>query len=134
MSPSLYTSSPKAPALNKMNAEAMKMTPDPAMGKAIGPLDTSVYTRAAVPRNSIGNDNRLNQSNGRAVNDATVLMTMRSSRTLYTRDSPYFDLPNRRAWWRTLISAILGPAMDAIAGMNRCISEYSGISLIKAAR
>src|SRR5208283_4047919 len=134
MSPSLYTSSPKAPALTKMNAEAIKTTPDPATGKEIGSPDTRVYTRVAVPRKSIGNDNRLNQSNGRAVKDATVLMTMRSSRTLYIRESPYFDLPNWRAWWRTLISAILGPAIEAIAGMNRCISEYSGISLISAAR
>src|ERR1019366_7446373 len=117
-----------------MNAEAINTTPDPATGKEIGPLDTSVYTRAVVPRMSSGIDNRLNQSSGRAVNDVTVLITMRSSKTLYTRESPYFDSPNWRAWWRTLISAILGPAIDAIAGMNRCISEYSGISLISAAR
>src|SRR3974377_2486694 len=50
------------------------------------------------------------------------------------RDRPYLDFPNRRAWWRTLISAIFGPAIEAIAGMKRCISEYRGILLISEAR
>ncbi len=50
------------------------------------------------------------------------------------RDRPYFDLPNWRAWWRTLISAMRGPAIEAIAGMKRCISEYSGICLMRSAR
>ena len=50
------------------------------------------------------------------------------------RDRPYFDSPKRRAWCRTLICATRGPAIDAIAGMKRCISEYSGMRLIRLAR
>src|ERR1700721_2322930 len=50
------------------------------------------------------------------------------------RDRPYLDCPNRRAWCWTLISAIFGPAIEAMAGMKRCISEYSGIFLMRLAR
>ena len=81
-----------------------------------------------------GSASAANHESGRAEKPEMVLMVSRSSSTLYTRDSPYFDSPNCRAWCLTLISARRGPAIEAIAGINRCISLYSGTVLITSAR
>src|SRR6202521_2902470 len=97
-SPSLYTNSPKVPLAINVTLAVRNMIPVPVSGNDIRPPAVSVASSPAAsassPTNVSGRHSRLNQSKGREVNDATVLITMRSSSTLYTRESPYFDWPN----------------------------------------
>jgi hypothetical protein len=68
-----------------MMAELRKITPEPAIGSDKVPSEancTIVHANAIAAAHSIGIESIPNQTIGRAVNDATVLITIRSNRTL----------------------------------------------------
>ena len=50
---------------------------------------------------------------------------MRSSTTLKTRLTPYFETPRSRGRWLTTISVIRPPCQLAKIGTKRCNSPYS---------
>ena len=69
----------------RMMAELRKMTPQPAIIREKVPSATSVASvqaKATAAASNIGMDNNPNHNIGRAVNEATVLMTIRSNSTL----------------------------------------------------